>query len=197
MSSLIPTVLETTSRGERAYDIYSRLLKERVVFVTGEVTAHMAELFSAQLLFLESEDPNLDINIYLSSPGGSVYAGLNMIDVMNYIKPDIAVYNIGMAASMGSLLLSAGTKGKRYCTANSTVMIHQVLSGSRGQASDIEIQNNETQYLKQKLNRMLSDNTYGLTDYDTMTKLTDRDNYLRPERALELGLIDHIITSRP
>ena len=197
MSTLIPTVLETTSRGERAYDIYSRLLKERAIFVTGEVNDHMAELFTAQVLFLEAENPDQDINIYLSSPGGSVYAGLNMVDIMNYVKCDFAVYNIGMAASMGSILLGAGTKGKRYCTKNSTVMIHQVLSGFKGQASDMEIHTNETLYLKKKLNHMLSDYTYGTTSYEKMVGLTDRDNFLRPEQALELGLIDHIITERP
>ncbi len=197
MSTLIPTVLETTARGERAYDIYSRLLKERAVFITGEVNEHMAELFTAQVLFLEAENPEADINVYLSSPGGSVYAGLNMIDIMNYVKCDIAVYNIGMAASMGSLLLSAGAKGKRYSLPNSTVMIHQVLSGFKGQASDIEIHTNETLYLKRKLNQMLSDNTYGTVSYDRMVTMTDRDNFLRPEQALELGFIDQIITKRP
>jgi ATP-dependent Clp protease protease subunit len=196
MSNLIPTVLETTGRGERAYDIYSRLLKERAIFLTGEVNEHMAELVSAQLLFLEAENPEQDVNIYLSSPGGSVSAGLNILDIMNYIKCDVAVYNIGMAASMGSVLLAAGTKGKRFALPNATIMIHQVLAGYSGQASDIELHTNETLYLKKKLNQMLSDYTYGKTDYETMVKLTDRDNFLRPERALEIGLIDQIITKR-
>jgi len=196
MSNLVPIVLETTARGERSYDIFSRLLKERLIFINGEVTEHMAEVVIAQLLFLESESAEQDINIYINSPGGSVTAGLAMIDVFNYIKPDIATYVTGMAASMGSLLLSAGAKGKRSALPNATVMIHQVLSGYKGQASDIEIHTNETLYLKKKLNQMLADNTYGKTSYEQMVQLTDRDNFLRPERALELGLIDKIVTNR-
>lgn len=197
MSNLVPVVIESSARGgERAYDIFSRLLKERAIFITGEVNDHMAEVVIAQLLFLEAESPEQDINLYINSPGGGVTAGLAMIDVMNYIKPDICTYGTGMCASMGSLLLSSGTQGKRYAMPNAIVMIHQVLSGYQGQASDIEIHTNETLYLKKKLNQMLTDYTYGKTDYDAMVKLTDRDNFLRPERALEIGLIDHILTKR-
>ena len=196
MPAFWPTVVESTSRGDRAYDLASRLLKERIVFLNGEVNDHMSEIAVAQLLFLESENPEQDIHVYINSPGGQVTSGLAIIDLFNYVKPDICTYVTGMAASMGSLFLAAGTRGKRFALPNATVMIHQVLGGARGQASDIEIQANETLYLKQKLNKMLSDYTYGKVNYDEMVKLTDRDNYLRPERALELGLIDGIITSR-
>lgn len=196
MPAFWPTVVESTSRGDRAYDLASRLLKERIVFLNGEVNDHMSEIAVAQLLFLESENPEQDIHVYINSPGGQVTSGLAIIDLFNYVKPDICTYVTGMAASMGSLFLAAGTQGKRFALPNATVMIHQVLGGARGQASDIEIQANETLYLKQKLNQMLADYTYGKVSYDEMVKLTDRDNYLRPERALELGLIDGIITSR-
>ena len=194
--NLIPMVVEQTSRGERSYDLLSRLMKERVIFINGEVDDNMSNIVNAQLLFLEAENPNEDIHIYINSPGGSVNSGLAMIDVFNYIKCDISTYVAGMAASMGSLLLAAGTKGKRFSLPNSTIMIHQVLAGFRGQASDIEIHTNETLYLKKKLNQMLSDYTYGKVDFETMTRLTDRDNFLRPEQALEMGLIDRIITNR-
>ncbi len=194
--TLVPIVVEQTSRGERSYDLYSRLMKERVIFINGEVNDTMSNLINAQLLFLEAENPNEDIHIYINSPGGSVSAGLAMIDVFNYVKCDIATYVAGMAASMGSLLLAAGAKGKRFSLPNSTIMIHQVLSGYSGQASDLEIHTNETLYLKKKLNKMLSDYTYGKTNFETMTGLTDRDNFLRPEQALEMGLIDRIITNR-
>lgn len=197
MASLVPIVLESTARGERSYDIFSRLLKERVIFINEEVNSRMSELVIAQLLFLEAENPQQDIHVYINSPGGTVTDGLAMIDIFNYIKPDICTYVTGMAASMGSMLLAAGTKGKRFSLPNSTVMIHQVLSGYSGQASDLEIHTNETLYLKQKLNRMLSDYTYGKVSYEEMVKLTDRDNFLRPEKALELGIIDKIITTRP
>lgn len=196
MPAFWPTVVESTSRGDRAYDLASRLLKERIVFLNGEVNDHMSEIAVAQLLFLESENPEQDIHVYINSPGGQVTSGLAIIDLFNYVKPDICTYVTGMAASMGSLFLAAGTRGKRFALPNATVMIHQVLGGARGQASDIEIQANETLYLKQKLNQMLADYTYGKVSYDEMVKLTDRDNYLRPERALELGLIDGIITRR-
>jgi ATP-dependent Clp protease protease subunit len=196
MSHLVPMVVENTPRGERSYDIFSRLLKERLIFINGEVTEHMSELVIAQILFLEAENAEQDINVYINSPGGSVNAGLAMIDIFNYVKPNIATYATGMAASMGSLLLAAGEKGKRYCLPNSTVMIHQVLAGYHGQASDIEIHTNETLYLKKKLNQMLADYTYGKTDYETMVQLTDRDNFVRPETALDIGLIDHIISKR-
>lgn len=196
MANLVPIVLESTSRGERSYDIFSRLLKERVVFINGEVTDKMAELIIAQMLFLEAENPEQDIHVYINSPGGSVSAGLAMVDIFNYIKPDICTYVTGMAASMGSILLSSGTRGKRFSLPNSTVMIHQVLAGFSGQASDLEIHTNETLYLKSKLNRMLSEYTYGKISFEEMTKLTDRDNFLRAEKALEMGLIDKIITTR-
>lgn len=196
MPAFWPTVVESTSRGDRAYDLASRLLKERIVFLNGEVNDHMSEIAVAQLLFLESENPEQDIHVYINSPGGKVTSGLAIVDLFNYVKPDICTYVTGMAASMGSLFLAAGTRGKRFALPNATVMIHQVLGGAQGQASDIEIQANETLYLKQKLNKMLTDYTYGKVSYDEMVKLTDRDNYLRPERALELGLIDGIITSR-
>ena len=196
MAHFWPTVVETTSRGERAYDLASRLMKERVIFLNGEVNDQMSEIAIAQLLFLEAENPEQDIHVYINSPGGQVTSGLAIIDLFNYIKPDICTYVTGQAASMGSLFLSAGTKGKRFSLPNSTVMIHQVLSGYSGQASDIELHTNETLYLKKKLNQMLADYTYGKTDYDTMVRLTDRDNFLRPERALEIGLIDQIITKR-
>jgi len=195
-NGLVPMVIEQTSKGERSYDIFSRLLKERLIFINGQVNDHMSELVIAQLLFLEAENPSLPIHVYINSPGGQVTSGLAMIDVFHYIKSPIYTYVTGMAASMGSLLLSAGEHGHRYSLPNSTIMIHQVLSGYNGQASDIEIHSNETLYLKRKLNQMLSDYTYGKTSYDTMVALTDRDNFLRPERALELGLIDTIVTKR-
>ena len=196
MAHFWPTVIETSARGERAYDLASRLLRERIIFLNGEVTDQMSEIAVAQLLFLEAENPEQDIHVYINSPGGAVTAGLAITDLFNYVKPDICTYVTGMAASMGSLLSACGTKGKRYALPNATVMIHQVLSGFSGQASDIEIHANETLYLKRKLNQMLADYTYGKTDYDTMVILTDRDNFLRPERALEIGIIDHIITNR-
>lgn len=197
MSSHWPMVVETTSKGERSYDLASRLLKDRVIFINGKVDDHMSELVIAQLIFLESVSAELPINVYINSPGGQVTSGLAMIDTFNFIKAPVHTYGTGMCASMGSLLLAAGEKGHRYSLPNSTVMIHQVLSGFQGQASDIEIHTNETLYLKRKLNQMLADYTYGKTDYDTMVTLTDRDNFLRPERALEIGLIDEIITKRP
>jgi ATP-dependent Clp protease protease subunit len=196
MAHFWPTVIETSSRGERAYDLASRLMRERVIFLNGEVTEQMSEIAVAQLLFLEAENPEQDIHVYINSPGGSVTAGLAITDLFEYVKPDICTYVTGQAASMGSLFLAAGARGKRYSLPNATIMIHQVLSGYSGQASDIELHTNETLYLKRKLNKMLSDFTYGKTDYDTMVTLTDRDNFLRPERALELGLIDHIISKR-
>ena len=196
MAHFWPTVVETTNRGERAYDLASRLLRERILFINGEVNDHMSEIVIAQLLFLESESHEQDIHVYINSPGGQVTSGLAMIDIFNYIKPDICTYVTGMAASMGSLLSAAGTKGKRFALPNAEVMIHQVLAGYSGQASDIEIHTNHTLFLKKKLNQMLSDYTYGKVDYDTMVKLTDRDNYLTADAAMELGLIDQIIASR-
>jgi ATP-dependent Clp protease protease subunit len=196
VSKFWPTVIESTTRGERSFDLVSRLMRERVIFLTGEVDDNMAEIAVAQLLFLEAEDPVQDIHVYINSPGGEVTAGLSIIDIFNYIKPDICTYVVGQACSMGSLFLAAGTKGKRFSLPNATIMIHQVLGGAKGQASDVEIQARETVYLKDKLNKMLSDFTYGKTDFETMVKYTDRDNYLRPDRALEIGLIDQIITTR-
>lgn len=196
MSNFWPTVIETTSRGERSFDLISRLMRERIVFLSGPVNDNMAEIAIAQFLFLEAEDPTKDIHVYINSPGGEVTAGLGIIDIFNYIKPDICTYVTGQACSMGALFLAAGTQGKRFSLPNSTIMIHQVLGGASGQASDIEIQARETIYLKEKLNKMLTDYTYGKTDYETMVRYTDRDNYLRPERALEIGLIDKIITNR-
>ena len=196
MAHFWPTVVETSFKGERAYDLASRLMRERVIFLNGEVTDQMSEIAVAQLLFLEAENPEQDIHVYINSPGGSVTAGLAITDLFEYVKPDICTYVTGQAASMGSLFLAAGAKGKRYSLPNATIMIHQVLAGYSGQASDLELHTNETLYLKRKLNKMLSDFTYGKTDYDTMVTLTDRDNFLRPEKALELGLIDHIISKR-
>lgn len=191
---MVPMVIETSGRGERAYDIYSRLLKERVVFLVGEVNDHMANLVIAQLLFLESENPEKDISLYINSPGGSVSAGMAIYDTMNFIKPDVSTLCMGMAASMGAFLLAAGTKGKRFSLPNSRVMIHQPLGGARGQASDIEIQAREILYLRERLNKVLSDRT-GQT-IETIAKDTDRDNFMSAEQAKEYGLIDQVIEKR-
>ena len=191
---LVPMVVETSGRGERAYDIYSRLLKERVVFLVGEVNDQTANLVIAQLLFLESENPEKDISLYINSPGGSVSAGLAIYDTMQFIKPDVSTLCMGMAASMGAFLLAAGTKGKRFSLPNSRVMIHQPLGGARGQASDIEIQAREILYLRERLNRVLSDRT-GQT-IETIAKDTDRDNFMSAEQAKEYGLIDQVIEKR-
>jgi ATP-dependent Clp protease protease subunit len=196
MSNLVPMVVENTSKGERSFDLYSRLMRDRVIFLNGEVNDHMSEIAVAQLLFLESENPEKDINVYINSPGGSVSSGLAIIDVMNFIKSDVTTTVVGQACSMGSLFLSQGTFGKRYALPNASIMIHQVLSGYQGQASDIEIHANHTIWIKQQLNQMLADSTKGKTSYEEMVKLTDRDNFLTPEQALEIGLIDSIITSR-
>lgn len=196
-SGLIPVVVEETARGERSFDIYSRLMRDRIIFINGQVDEHMSEVAIAQLLFLESEDPDKDIFMYINSPGGLVTAGLAILDVMNFIKPDISTVVTGQAASMGSLLSAAGTRGKRLALPNSSIMIHQVLSGYQGQASDIEIHANHTLYLKKKLNQMLADFTYGKINFERMTELTDRDNFVTPETALnEYGLIDDILTTR-
>jgi ATP-dependent Clp protease protease subunit len=191
---LVPMVVETSGRGERAYDIYSRLLKERVVFLVGEVNDQTANLVIAQLLFLESENPDKDISLYINSPGGSVSAGLAIFDTMNFIKPDVSTLCMGMAASMGAFLLSAGAKGKRFALPNSRVMIHQPLGGARGQASDIEIQAREILYLRERLNGILSERT-GQT-IETIAKDTDRDNFMSADQAQEYGLIDKVITTR-
>ena len=187
-------VIETSGRGERAYDIYSRLLRERVVFLVGEVNDHTANLVIAQLLFLESENPDKDISLYINSPGGSVSSGLAIFDTMNFIKPDVSTLCMGLAASMGAFLLSAGAKGKRFALPNSRIMIHQPLGGARGQASDIEIQAREILYLREQLNRILSERT-GQT-IETIAKDTDRDNFMSADQAKDYGLIDQVITSR-
>jgi ATP-dependent Clp protease protease subunit len=191
---MVPMVIETSGRGERAYDIYSRLLKERVVFMVGEVNDQTANLVIAQLLFLESENPEKDISLYINSPGGSVSAGMAIYDTMQFIKPDVSTLCMGMAASMGAFLLAAGTKGKRFSLPNSRVMIHQPLGGARGQASDIEIQAREILYLRERLNKILSDRT-GQT-IETIAKDTDRDNFMSGDQAKEYGIIDQVIEKR-
>lgn len=193
-NALIPMVIEQSGRGERSFDIYSRLLRERIVFLSGEVTDESANLVIAQLLFLESEDPEKDISLYINSPGGSVYAGLGIYDTMQFIKPDVKTICIGMAASMGAFLLAAGTKGKRYSLPNARIMIHQPSGGSRGMASDIEIQAKEILELKAQLNSILAERTG--QDIATVTRDTDRDNYMSPQQAREYGLIDKIFTRR-
>ena len=194
MGYLVPTVLEQTSRGERSYDIYSRLLKERIIFLSGEVTDDSASLIVAQLLFLESEDPSKDIQLYIDSPGGSVSAGLAIYDTMNYIKCDVATTCIGMAASMGAFLLAAGEKGKRYALPNAEVMIHQPLGGARGQATEIQIAAEHILKTRDRLNRILAERT-GKT-VEEIAAATERDNFLSAQEALEFGLIDGIPTKR-
>jgi ATP-dependent Clp protease protease subunit len=191
---LVPMVIETSGRGERAYDIYSRLLRERVVFLVGPVNDVTANLVVAQLLFLESENPDKDIHLYINSPGGSVTAGMAIYDTMQFIKPDVSTLCIGQAASMGAFLLTAGAKGKRYALPNSRVMIHQPLGGFQGQASDIEIHAKEILYLKDKLNRMLAEHT-GQT-MEQIERDTDRDNFLSAPAAVEYGLIDKVLVNR-
>jgi ATP-dependent Clp protease, protease subunit len=191
---LIPMVIETSGRGERAYDIYSRLLKERVIFLVGPVTEGSANLIVAQLLFLESENADKDIHFYINSPGGLVSAGMAIYDTMQYIKPDVSTLCIGQAASMGSLLLTAGTKGKRFCLANSRVMIHQPLGGFQGQASDIEIHAKEILFLKRRLNELLA--KHSGQSIETIERDTDRDNFLSAEQSVTYGLVDAVLTSR-
>ncbi|MDP1997023.1 MAG: ATP-dependent Clp endopeptidase proteolytic subunit ClpP [Gallionella sp.] len=191
---LIPMVVETSGRGERAYDIYSRLLKERVVFLVGEVSDHSANLIVAQMLFLESENPDKDIHFYINSPGGSVTAGMAVYDTMQFIKPNVSTLCIGQAASMGSFLLAAGEKGKRFCLPNSRVMIHQPMGGFRGQASDVEIHAREILYLKQKLNQMLAQHTG--QSVETIERDTDRDNFLSAPDAVKYGLADQVLEKR-
>ncbi len=192
--SLVPYVLESTSRGERSYDIYSRLLKDRIIFLGEEVNDVTASLVVAQLLFLESEDPNKDINLYINSPGGSVTAGMAIYDTMNYIKCDVSTICIGLAASMGAFLLAAGAKGKRYALKNSEIMIHQPLGGAQGQASDIKIQAEHILRIKSKMNRILAENTG--KPVDVIERDTDRDNYLTADEALAYGLIDKVYDKR-
>ena len=191
---LVPMVVEQSGRGERAYDIYSRLLKERVIFMVGPVNDQMANLIVAQLLFLESENPDKDISLYINSPGGSVSAGLAIFDTMNFIKPDVSTLCTGLAASMGAFLLAAGTKGKRFSLPNSRVMIHQPSGGSQGMASDIEIQAKEILYLRERLARIMSDNTG--QSIEQIHRDTDRDRFMSAEESVEYGLIDKVLTHR-
>ena len=191
---LVPMVIEQSGRGERAYDIYSRLLKERIVFLVGPVTDATANLIVAQLLFLESENPDKDIHFYINSPGGAVTAGMAIYDTMQFIKPDVSTLCVGQAASMGAFLLAAGAKGKRFCLPNSRVMIHQPLGGFQGQASDIEIHAREILFLRARLNEMLSKHTG--KPVEQIEKDTDRDNFLSASAAVEYGLIDKVMTTR-
>ncbi|MCQ4638454.1 ATP-dependent Clp endopeptidase proteolytic subunit ClpP [Anaerovorax odorimutans] len=192
--ALVPYVIEQTSRGERSYDIYSRLLKDRIIFIGEQIDEHLASLVVAQLLFLEAEDPDKDISIYINSPGGSVTAGMAIYDTMQYIKPDVSTICIGMAASMGAFLLSSGQKGKRYALPNAEIMIHQPLGGVNGQAEDIKIHAEWILKTREKLNRILSQNTG--QDLSRIEKDTDRDNFMSADEALNYGLIDHISKSR-
>ena len=192
--NLVPMVVEQTSRGERAYDIYSRLLKERVVFLVGPVDDHTANVIVAQLLFLESENPDKDINLYINSPGGSVSAGLAIYDTMQFIKPDVSTMCIGQAASMGAMLLTAGAKGKRYCLPHSRIMIHQPLGGYQGQATDIEIHTREILKIRSQLNDLLA--LHSGQTVETIAADTERDNFMSPVEAMEYGLIDKLIDSR-
>ncbi len=191
---LIPMVVETSGRGERAYDIYSRLLKERVVFLVGPVNDMTANLVVAQMLFLESENPDKDIHFYINSPGGAVTAGMAIYDTMQFVKPDVSTLCIGQAASMGAFLLAAGAKGKRFCLPNSRIMIHQPLGGFQGQASDIEIHAKEILFLKQRLNEMLAHHTG--QSIERIERDTDRDNFLSADGAVEYGLVDKVLNKR-
>ena len=193
-NQLVPMVVEQTPRGERAFDIYSRLLKERVIFITGAVEDHMANLIVAQLLFLEADNPDKDINLYINSPGGSVTAGMSIYDTMSYIKPDISTLCIGQASSMGAVLLTGGTKGKRFALPNSRIMIHQPLGGFQGQASDIEIHAKEVLKIRTKLNEVLS--KHSGQKIETIEQDTERDNFMSGEEACEYGLIDKVISKR-
>ena len=194
MSNLIPYVVEQTSRGERSYDIYSRLLKDRIIFLDGEVNSDVASLVVAQLLFLESEDPDKDINLYINSPGGVITAGLAIYDTMQYVKPDVSTICVGMAASMGAFLLAAGAKGKRYALPNAEIMIHQPLGGAQGQASDIKIQADHILYLREKLNEILAERTG--QSLETIASDTERDNYMTAAEAAAYGLIDRVVEKR-
>jgi len=194
MAALIPMVIEQTSKGERSFDIYSRMLKEGVIFLVGPVEEQMANLIVAQLLFLESENPEKDINLYINSPGGSVTAGMAIYDTMQFIKNDVSTVCIGQAASMGAFLLAGGAKGKRFCLPNSRVMIHQPLGGFQGQASDIEIHAKEILYIKEKLNRLLSEHTG--QDLEQVAKDTDRDNFMSADAAVDYGIVDKVLIHR-
>ena len=194
MNTLIPMVVEQTNKGERAYDIYSRLLKERIIFLVGPINDNVASLVTAQLLFLESEDPKKEINLYINSPGGLVTAGLGIYDTMQYIKPDVSTLCIGQAASMGSFLLAAGKKGKRFSLPNSRIMVHQPSAGFQGQATDIEIHAKEVLALKKRLNEIYSKHTG--KPFDDVKKALERDNFMTPEIAKEFGLIDEVVENR-
>lgn len=193
-SGLVPIVVEQTARGERSYDIYSRLLKERVIFLVGQVEDHMANLIVAQMLFLEAENPDKDIHLYINSPGGSVTAGMAIYDTMQFIKPNVCTYCIGQAASMGALLLASGENGKRFCLPHSRVMIHQPLGGFQGQASDIEIHAREILTIKEKLNKVLAHHTG--QPLEVVEQDTDRDNFLSAEDAMKYGLVDKVMDRR-
>ncbi|HIF9341870.1 TPA: ATP-dependent Clp endopeptidase proteolytic subunit ClpP [Photobacterium damselae] len=194
LDALVPMVVEQTSRGERSYDIYSRLLKERVIFLTGQVEDHMANLVVAQLLFLESENPDKDIYLYINSPGGSVTAGMSIYDTVQFIKPNVSTVCMGQACSMGAFLLAGGAKGKRYCLPNSRVMIHQPLGGFQGQASDIQIHAQEILTIKQKLNNLLAEHTG--QPLEVIERDTDRDNFMSADQAVEYGLVDAVLSHR-
>ena len=194
MNTLIPMVVEQSSKGERAYDIYSRLLKERIIFVVGAIEDYMANVIIAQILFLESEDPKKDISLYINSPGGLVTAGLGIYDTMQYIKPEVTTLCIGQAASMGSFLLAAGAKGKRFSLPNSRIMVHQPSAGFQGQATDIEIHANEVLSLKKRLNEIYSKHTS--QSVDDIKKALERDNFMTPDNAKNFGLIDRVVEKR-
>jgi ATP-dependent Clp protease protease subunit len=194
MDALVPMVVEQTSRGERSYDIYSRLLKERIIFLTGQVEDHMANLVVAQLLFLESENPDKDIFLYINSPGGSVTAGMSIYDTMQFVKPNISTVCMGQACSMGAFLLAGGEKGKRHCLPNSRVMIHQPLGGFQGQASDIQIHAQEILTIKKKLNTLLAEHTG--QPLEVVEQDTDRDNFMSAAQAVEYGLVDSVLNHR-
>ena len=194
MNTLVPMVVEQSNKGERAYDIYSRLLKERIIFLVGPINDNVASLVTAHLLFLESEDPKKEINLYINSPGGLVTAGLGIYDTMQYIKPDVSTLCIGQAASMGSFLLSAGKKGKRFSLPNSRIMVHQPSAGYQGQATDIEIHANEVMALKKRLNEIYSKHTG--KSIDDVKKALERDNFMTPDVAKEFGLIDNVVENR-
>jgi ATP-dependent Clp protease protease subunit len=194
MLGMVPMVIEQSGRGERAYDIYSRLLKERVIFLVGPVNDHTANLVVAQMLFLESENPDKDISLYINSPGGSVSAGLAIYDTMQFVKPDVSTLCTGLAASMGAFLLAAGAKGKRFSLPNSRIMIHQPLGGAQGQAADIEIQAREILYLRERLNMILAEKTG--QSIEQIAKDTDRDNFMSADQAAEYGMIDKVLTHR-
>jgi ATP-dependent Clp protease protease subunit len=192
---LVPIVVEQTARGERSYDIYSRLLKERVIFIVGPIEDHMANLIVAQMLFLESENPDKDINLYINSPGGSVTAGLSIYDTMQFIKPDVSTMCIGQAASMGAFLLAGGAEGKRYALPNARTMIHQPSGGAQGQATDIDIQAKEILIIRERLNQLMAAHTG--QDVETIQRDTERDNFMNAQQSVDYGLIDKVLENRP